>query len=91
MIEDHAIINAIIHAPLAEGSGIGAAKGSKLGYLAGALWLASWDSDLKNSQFPIRAAGNWSYLDMPMEERLGLRLDPLNAWRRRETAPIENN
>jgi hypothetical protein len=85
-IEDSAMINGIIHAPLAEGIGIAAAKSSPVGYVEGALWLAAWNSDLHNSQLPIRAVGNWSELDLPMEERIGLRLDPLSAWRRRETS-----
>jgi hypothetical protein len=88
-IEDSAMINAIVHAPLAEGIGIANPKGSPLGYVDGALWLAAWNSDLQNSQLPIRAVGNWSELDIPMEERIGLRLDPLSAWRRRETAPTD--
>jgi hypothetical protein len=89
-IEDSAMINAIIHAPLAEGSSMAAAKGSSVGYVEGALWLAAWNSDLQNSQLPIRAVGHWAELDMPMEERIGLRLDPLSAWRRREAAPTVN-
>lgn len=89
-IEDSAMINAIIHAPLAEGIGLTLAKGLALGYVQGALWLASWNSDAQNSQLPIRAVGNWSDLDMPLEERMDLRLGPLSAWRRRETATTAN-
>jgi hypothetical protein len=84
-IEDSAIIKGIIHAPLAVGSGIGSTKvGSRKGYIEGALWLAEWNGDLQNSQISIQSIGNWANLDMPMEERIGLRLDPLSGWRRRE-------
>jgi hypothetical protein len=84
-IADSAIIQGIIHAPMAVGMGIGSNKsGSRKGYVEGGLWLAEWDGDRQNSQIPIRSIGNWANLDMPMEEKIGLRLGSLSGWRRKE-------
>jgi hypothetical protein len=79
---DSATITAMIHAPLADGRGY---KATKMGQgLKGILWLKSWNSDRDQSRLLIEQAGSWSDLEIPAEERLGVRIHPPSSWQRRD-------
>jgi hypothetical protein len=79
---DSATITAMIHAPLADGRGY---KATKMGQgLKGILWLKSWNSDHDQSRLSIEQAGSWSDLEIPAEERLGIRIHPPSSWQRRD-------
>jgi Tfp pilus assembly protein PilX len=79
---DSATITAMIHAPLADGRGYQAAKAGQ--GLTGILWLKSWNSDHHHSRLSIIQAGSWSDLEIPAEERLGVRIHPPSSWQRRD-------
>jgi hypothetical protein len=79
---DSATITAMIHAPLADGRGY---KATKMGQgLKGILWLKSWNSDHDQSRLSIEQAGSWADLEIPAEERLGVRIQPPSSWQRRD-------
>jgi hypothetical protein len=79
---DSATITAMIHAPLADGRGY---KATKMGQgLKGILWLKSWNSDHDQSRLSIEQAGSWADLEIPAEERLGVRIHPPSSWQRRD-------
>jgi hypothetical protein len=79
---DSATITAMIHAPLADGRGY---KATKMGQgLKGILWLKSWNSDRDQSRLSIEQAGSWADLEIPAEERLGVRIHPPSSWQRRD-------
>jgi hypothetical protein len=79
---DSATITAMIHAPLADGHGY---KATKMGQgLKGILWLKSWNSDHDQSRLSIEQAGSWADLEIPAEERLGVRIHPPSSWQRRD-------
>jgi hypothetical protein len=79
---DSATITAMIHAPLATGRGY---KSTKMGQgLKGILWLNSWNSDHGQSRMSIEQVGSWSDLEIPTEERLGVRIHPPSSWQRRD-------
>jgi hypothetical protein len=81
---DSTTITAMIHAPLADGIGY---KTVKIGQgLKGILWLKSWNSDHYNSRMSIEQAGSWADLEIPPEERLGVRIHPPSSWQRRDLA-----
>jgi hypothetical protein len=90
-IESGAQVHGLIHAPLADGSVTAPTKNTKSGKLGGGvyggLWLKSWNSDRSELVLPVTAIGSWNHLDLPLEERPGLRLAPLSSWRRREVTP----
>jgi hypothetical protein len=87
-IESGAQVHGLIHAPLADGVVIAPTKNTKSGKLGGGvyggLWLKSWSSDRAELMLPVTAIGSWNHLDLPLEERPGLKLAPLSSWRRRE-------
>jgi hypothetical protein len=77
---DSATITAMIHAPLADGRGH---KTTKMGQgLKGILWLKSWNSDHNSGQMSIEQVGGWADLEIPPEERLGVRIHPPSSWQR---------
>jgi hypothetical protein len=79
---DSATITAMIHAPLADGRSY---KATKMGQgLKGILWLKSWNSDHDQSRLSIEQAGNWEDLEIPAEERLGVRIHPPSSWQRQD-------
>lgn len=79
---DSATITAMIHAPLADGRGY---KASKMGQgLKGVLWLKSWNSEQEQSRMSIEQAGSWADLEIPPEERLGVRIHPPSSWQRQD-------
>ncbi len=79
---DSATITAMIHAPLADGRGY---KAARMGQgLKGILWLKSWNSDHDQSRLSIEQAGSWADLEIPPEERLGVRINPPSSWQRRD-------
>ncbi len=79
---DSATITAMIHAPLADGRGY---QATKMGQgLKGILWLKSWNSDHEQSRLSIEQAGSWADLEIPPEERLGVRIHPPSNWQRRD-------
>ena len=79
---DSATITAMIHAPLADGRGY---KSTAMGQgLAGILWLKSWNSGHEQSRMSIKQVGSWSDLEIPVEERLGVRIHPPSSWQRRD-------
>jgi hypothetical protein len=81
-IFDSASITALIHAPLAIGTGYSTpAMGDGI---KGILWLKSWNSSNYNSRLSIEQAGSWTDLEIPPEERLGVRIHPLSSWQRRD-------
>jgi hypothetical protein len=86
-LEDSAVVQGLIHAPLAAGMGLGG--GSAIGEVRGGLWLASWDGATHQSRLPLRAGGSWEGLDLPVTEMLGLRLDQVSRWQRRELGSID--
>jgi hypothetical protein len=79
---DSATVTAMIHAPLADGRGY---QATKMGQgLKGILWLKSWNSDHDQSRLSIEQAGSWADLEIPAEERLGVRINPPSNWQRRD-------
>jgi hypothetical protein len=82
LLFDSATVTAMIHAPLADGRGY---KATKMGQgLKGILWLKSWNSDHDQSRLSIEQAGSWADLEIPAEERLGVRINPPSNWQRRD-------
>jgi hypothetical protein len=82
MLFDSTTITAMIHAPLADGLGH---EATTMGQgLKGILWLKSWNSDHHNSRMSIEQVGSWSDLEIPPEERLGVRIHPPSSWQRQD-------
>jgi hypothetical protein len=86
LLSDSATITALIHAPLAKGEGYSATSMGK--GLTGILWLKSWNSNYQNSRLSIEQAGSWADLEIPPEERLGVRLHPLSSWQRKDLSRL---
>ncbi len=79
-IKDSANIMALIHAPLAIGSGWAAPK---MGTgITGSLLLKQWDTVTHDSQLPIKQLGNWPATVRQPEQQLGLQLQPISSWQR---------